>query len=64
MEQEELKHKAVRGIVALTGRTVLLQAISAVAFFLLGVFLSPSAVGVFIVVSSVLRIFSLFTGRP
>lgn len=61
MEKEEVKSKAVKGVVALTMRTVFLQGVSAVAFFLLGIFLSPSAVGVFIVVSSVLRIFTLFT---
>lgn len=61
MEHEEVKHRAIRGIVALTGRTVLLQAIGAVAFFLLGIFLSPSAIGVFIIVSSVMRILTLFT---
>lgn len=61
MEYEDIKKRAIRGIVALTGRTVVLQLVSVVAFFLLGIFLSPSAVGVFIIVSSVMRILSLFT---
>lgn len=61
MQQEDVKHKAIRGIVALTSRTVLLQLFNGVALFLLGIFLSPSAIGVFIVVSAVIRIFNLFT---
>ncbi len=61
METEEIKHKAIRGIFALTSRTVLLQVFNGAALFLLGIFLSPSAIGVFIVVSAVIRIFNLFT---
>ncbi len=58
---ENIKGKTIRSIVALTSRTVFLQAISLVAFFLLGIFLSPQAVGIFIAVSALMRIFSLFT---
>lgn len=61
MEPTELGHKTIRSIVALTSRTVFLQAISLVAFFLLGIFLSPQAIGVFIAVSALMRIFGLFT---
>ena len=61
MEPTEIGHKTIRSIIALTSRTIFLQGISFIAFFLLGIFLSPSAVGVFIAVSALLRIFSLFT---
>lgn len=61
MELDEIKSKTIRSVVALIGRTVFLQVTSLVAFFLLGIFLSPSAIGIFIAVSALLRIFSLFT---
>ncbi len=61
MELEEVKNKAIRGIIALGGRTVFLQATNLIAFFLLGIFLSPGAVGIFIAVSALTRIFTLFT---
>lgn len=61
MRTNEIKHRAVRSIIALQGRTVFLQAISLVSFFLLGIFLSPKALGIFISVSALMRIFSLFT---
>lgn len=61
MDLEEIKNSTIRSVVALTGRTIFLQILSAISFFLLGIFLSPSAIGVFIVVSAVLRIFTLFS---
>lgn len=61
MEPKELGHKTIRSVVALTSRTIFLQGISFVAFFLLGIFLSPQAIGVFIAVSALMRIFGLFT---
>ena len=61
MQLDEVKNKTIRSVVALVGRTVFLQVTSLVAFFLLGIFLSPSAIGIFIAVSALLRIFSLFT---
>lgn len=61
MQLDEVKNKTIRSVVALIGRTVFLQLTSLVAFFLLGIFLSPSAIGIFIAVSALLRIFSLFT---
>ncbi len=61
MDPEEVKHKLVRSVVALTGRSLFLQLINGAALFLLGAFLSPSAVGVYLVVSAVIRIFNLFT---
>ncbi|MCL4397667.1 oligosaccharide flippase family protein [Patescibacteria group bacterium] len=61
MELEDIKGKTIRSVVALIGRTVLLQAVSLVAFFFLGIFLSPSAIGVFIAVNALLQIFTIFT---
>ena len=61
MNLEEVKKRAVRGIIALTGRTVVLQVVNLVAFFLLGIFLNPAAIGVYIIVSALTRIFNLFT---
>lgn len=61
MELEEIKHRTIRSIVALGGRTIFLQVISLVSFFLLGIFLSPAAVGIFISVSALQRIFTFFT---
>lgn len=61
MEKEELSKRTIRSVVALTSRTIFLQTVSFGAFFLLGMFLSPSAIGVFITVSALMRIFSLFT---
>ncbi len=61
MELEEIKHQTIRSIIALQGRTILLQTISLVSFLFLGIFLSPSAVGIFISVSALQRIFTFFT---
>ncbi len=61
MDTSEVKSKTIRSSVALVGRTVFLQGVSLVALFFLGIFLSPAAVGVFIVVSSIMRIFTLLT---
>lgn len=61
MQQEEVKNKAVRGILALTSRTIFLQLVNGLALFFLGMFLSPGTIGVYIVVSAVIRIFNLFT---
>ncbi len=61
MELEETVDKTIRSIIALMGRSVFLQLISFVAFFLLGIFLNAEALGVFIVVSALMKIFTLFT---
>lgn len=61
MQNEEVKNKAIRGVIALTGRTIFLQLISGVALVILQGFLNAAQIGVFVVVSSVIRIFGLFT---
>lgn len=57
----ELKNKSIRGVVALVGRAFFLQGVSLVAFFFIGIFLSPEAVGTFIVVSSLVRVGTIFS---
>lgn len=61
MKPEDVKSRTIRSTVALVGRTVFLQAVSLVALFFLGMFLTPAAVGVFIIVSAVMRVFTLAT---
>jgi O-antigen/teichoic acid export membrane protein len=61
METEHIRNRTIRSIIALTGRTVFLQLVAFGAFFLLGIFLPPSALGVFIAVSALMRIFNFFT---
>ena len=62
MQLDEVKNKTIRSVVALVGRTVFLQVTSLGGLFLLGIFfVTPSAIGIFIAVSALLRIFSLFT---
>lgn len=56
-----VKKRAISGVVALTGRTFILQAISLVATFLLTVFLSPLQYGVFFLVSAVINFFAYFS---
>ncbi len=60
MDYEEVKHKAVRGIVALTGRAVFLQAANFLTFNFLAAFLGSINIGIFIAVSAIRDIFNLF----
>lgn len=57
---EKVKKRALFGIVALTGRTALLQLIALFSTFLLTIFLSPTQYGVFFLVSAVINFFSYF----
>lgn len=61
MHEDEIKHKAVRSVIALTTRTIFLQLVTAVALFFLQIFLSPAEIGVFFIVTAVFQIFTLFT---
>lgn len=61
MSSDELKHRAVRSVIAVTARTILLQLISATALFFLQVFLAVSDIGVFFIVTALFQIFTLFT---
>lgn len=58
---ELIKKKAIKGVAALTGRTVILQAISLVATFLLTIFLSPADYGAFFIASAVISFFAYFS---
>jgi len=56
-----IKEKAVKGIIALTGRTFFIQIIAFSATFLLTIFLSPAVFGVFYVVSACISFLSYFS---
>lgn len=58
---EEIKRRSVKGVLALTSRTFVLQAISFLTTFLLTIFLAPSIFGVFFVVSAVVSFLSYFS---
>jgi len=58
---ETVKKRAVKGVVVLTGRTFLLNAISLIATGLLTVFLSPSEFGVFWIVSAIVNFLAYFS---
>ena len=60
MDYEEVKHKAIRGIVALTGRAILLQAANFLTFNFLAALLGTINIGIFIAVSAIRDIFNLF----
>jgi O-antigen/teichoic acid export membrane protein len=57
---EQVKKRALNGVVALTGRTLFLQLISFGAGFLLTIFLVPEQFGTWIAVQAFLGIFSIF----
>lgn len=55
-----VKKRAVKGIAALTGRTIFLQLINVGAGFLLTIFLAPDQFGTWIAVQAFLSIFTIF----
>lgn len=64
MEEGEIgvfKGKLVRGVMALTARTFILQLISFIATFILTILLSPSIFGIYFVVSAVISFLSYFS---
>lgn len=58
---DTVKERAVKGIVFLTGRTFFIQIISLVAVSFLTVFLSPSELGIFWIVSAVVNFLAYFS---
>jgi len=58
---ELLRDRAIRGVLALTSRTFLLQLVSLAATFLLTVFLQPAEYGVFFVVSAIVNFLVYFS---
>ncbi|MBM3208970.1 hypothetical protein FJZ40_01615 [Candidatus Shapirobacteria bacterium] len=61
IDLETVKKRAVRGVLALTGRTFLLQIISFFGFFLLTVFLGRGEIGLFFAVSELVAILGYFS---
>ena len=61
MTLQTVKQRAVRGVLALTGRTFFLQAVSFVSIFLLTIFLEPAQFGIFFLVSAVINFFTYFS---
>lgn len=58
---ESIKKKAIKGIAILTGRNFVLQFITQMAVFALTVFLDPSQLGIFFLVSAVVNFFVYFS---
>lgn len=58
---KDIKHKSVKGMVALTARTFTLQIVGFVAMFLLTLLLTPSIFGVYYVVSAVIAFLGYFS---
>lgn len=58
---EEIKHKSIRGVATLTGRTFILQIITLISTFFLTVFLNPSEYGTFFLVSAIINFFAYFS---
>ena len=56
-----VKARAVKGVLALTSRTLFLQLISLISFSLLSASLSPAAIGVYVAVTAIMRIVNFFT---
>lgn len=58
---EVFKDKLIRGVVALTTRTFILQMISFISTFILTILLSPAAFGIFFIVTAVISLLSYFS---
>lgn len=61
MHLEEIQSKTIRSVFALIGRSVLLQVVGLLAQIILGGVLLHTEFGVYIVVVSVMRVFTFFT---
>lgn len=61
IDLETVKGRAIKGVVALTGRTFLLQIISFLGFFLLTIFLGTAEIGLFFAVSELIAILGYFS---
>lgn len=58
---DDVRERAVRGIIVLTGRTFLLQAISFLAWVFLTILLDAKDIGIFFVVTAVVSFFRYFS---
>ena len=61
VDLETVKGRAVKGVIALTGRTFLLQIISFFGFFFLTVFLGRAEIGLFFAISELVAILGYFS---
>lgn len=61
IDLQTVKGRAVKGVVALTGRTFLLQVVSFLGFFLLTVFLGTAEIGLFFAISELVAILGYFS---
>jgi O-antigen/teichoic acid export membrane protein len=61
IDLETVKGRAVKGVVALTGRMFLLQIIAFLGFFLLTVFLDKAEIGLFFAISELVAILGYFS---
>ncbi len=61
VDLETVKGRAIKGVVALTGRTFLLQIISFFGFFFLTVFLGRAEIGLFFAISELVAILGYFS---
>ena len=57
---EKIARKSVKGLFALMSRTFLVQLLSVLASFILTIYLSPAAFGVFFVVSAIVVFLNYF----
>ena len=58
---QEIKHKSVTGVLALTTRTAFLQIISVIGNFFLTIFLAPEEFGVYFLVSAIVVFLNYFS---
>lgn len=61
IELKVVKERAIKGVVALSGRTFIVQIISFVGFFLLTIFLGRADIGLFFAVSELIGILGYFS---
>lgn len=61
IDLDTVKKRAVKGIIALTGRTFFLQIVSFFGFFLLTIFLDKAEIGLFFAVSELVAILGYFS---
>lgn len=61
MDINDIKEKSVKGVVALTSRTFILQLIALGATFVLTILLDPATFGIFYIVSAIINFLSYFS---
>lgn len=61
IESNQIKRRSIKGILALTARTIVLQVINFIGYFFVTIFLGRSEFGLFILVSAVIDILCYFS---